>query len=86
MTAITETAPSRRRRRSAPAIQQIWQAARATMSRQFRGIGDAIYRSRATQAQREIVRHLADGGMPMSDAAEREMAAKLMRGDWNSWR
>ena len=86
MTAMMETAPLRPRRGSAPAIQQVWQAVRATISRQFRDIGDAIYCSRARQAQREIARHLADGGMPMSDAAERELAAKLMRGDWNNWR
>ena len=86
MTTMTETAPLRRRRANTPATQQLWRAVRATVSRQFRGIGDAIYRSRARQAQHEIARHLADGGRPMSDAAERELAAKLMRGDWNSWR
>jgi hypothetical protein len=43
----------------------------------------AIHVSRSKQVQRDIAHYMAGHGARLTDAAERELAERLMMGDWN---
>jgi hypothetical protein len=83
MTSLAHPAPSRRRSDTIPVFRRLWTAVQAAVSRAFYRIANAIYVSRSKRAQRDIAQAFADRGMPLTDAAEREIAARFMNGDWN---
>jgi len=52
------------------------------LSRIVRGFVRAIYLSRGRRAQRDVARYFADRGTPLTDAQEREIAARVMSSGW----
>lgn len=83
MAMLVHTAPARRKPSTIPAVGRYWKAARNFFSRVFSRIANAVYASRSKRAQREIAQRLVSRGMPLTDAGEREIAARLMGGGWN---
>ena len=83
MTSLAHPAPSRRRTDPNPGFHRLWVAVQTAVSRAFYGVANAIYVSRSKRAQREIAQTFADRGMTLTDATEREIAARFTNGDWN---
>jgi hypothetical protein len=82
MAILAHTAPIRRGSATIPAIGRFWKVAQTTISRAFYGIAAAIYASRSKRVNREITQHFANREMPLTDAAEREIAARFMSSGW----
>ena len=60
-----------------------WLAVADMLSRGFNGFFNAIYRSRQSQAEREIGRFFSNQTIRMTDAQERELFNRLISG--GSW-